>query len=319
MKKFLLTALLIGSFSASFAQTVQLSLLGHLDNTAGAAIIVNFQVVDQGAIVINATSITDPMGDYSLTLVDSMGLATQGSAVMSFTDCNGISQASTDSYSPGNFVVDFGTMDYCSNIINPGCVAGFTVEQEYVIDTLNGNTIVNPIPNSLIVTNTSTGNGLSYSWDLGDGNTAMGFTVSHTYATAGPFTLCLTVADSTGCSDTFCDSIGVNSLGLSIGKQSGFSINMTGIMGVSDIESDYVFNLYPNPAVGNVTMEIGALSETANISVLDVSGRVIYSDVVESSSMNQVITIDLTAIPTGMYQVSLETQQGVLNKRLLVK
>jgi len=199
------------------------------------------------------------------------------------------------------------------------CDASFTVSQEMFFDSLNPNSGVVPVPNSLIVTNTSTGNGLTYSWDLGDGSTATGFTVSHTYATSGPFNLCLTVSDSTGCSDVFCDSIGVNSAGLSIGKQAGFSINMTGIMGISNLEVDYMFNLYPNPTVDHVNVEVGALSEVAQLSVLDLTGRVVYSDVVKPSALSQLITVDLTTIPTGVYQVSLDTRDGVLNKRLIVK
>lgn len=40
--------------------------------------------------------------------------------------------------------------------------------------------------------------GLSYSWDFGDGNSASGATVAHTYATAGTYTVQLTVTDKDG-------------------------------------------------------------------------------------------------------------------------
>jgi PKD repeat protein len=208
------------------------------------------------------------------------------------------------------------------NSLPTQCDASFSVYQQLVFDSLNPNNVV-PVPNSLIIENLSTGNGLTYSWDLGDGNTATGYTVSHTYATPGPFNLCLTVSDATGCSDVFCDSIGVNSAGLSIGKQSGFSISMTGIDIVAQVESnlevDYMFNLYPNPTIGYVNVEVGVLSEMAKLSVLDLTGRVVYSEVIESSSSSQLVTIDLATIPTGIYQVSLDTQEGFQNKRLIVK
>jgi PKD repeat protein/RNA polymerase subunit RPABC4/transcription elongation factor Spt4 len=42
----------------------------------------------------------------------------------------------------------------------------------------------------------------SYSWDFGDGNSATGETVSHTYGTVGNYTVTLTVTDAAGNSDT---------------------------------------------------------------------------------------------------------------------
>ena len=42
----------------------------------------------------------------------------------------------------------------------------------------------------------------SYSWDLGDGNSASGVTPTHTYTTAGTYTVTLTVTDNGGLTDT---------------------------------------------------------------------------------------------------------------------
>jgi len=39
---------------------------------------------------------------------------------------------------------------------------------------------------------------VGYDWDFGDGSTASGATVSHTYAQAGSYTATLTVTDSRG-------------------------------------------------------------------------------------------------------------------------
>lgn len=45
----------------------------------------------------------------------------------------------------------------------------------------------------------------NYSWNLGDGNYATGENVSHTYAAAGTYTVCLTVSDtSSNCADSLC-------------------------------------------------------------------------------------------------------------------
>jgi PKD repeat protein/RNA polymerase subunit RPABC4/transcription elongation factor Spt4 len=48
----------------------------------------------------------------------------------------------------------------------------------------------------------SDGEIVTYSWDFGDGNSATGETVSHTYGTVGNYTVTLTVTDAAGNSDT---------------------------------------------------------------------------------------------------------------------
>ncbi|MEM7040233.1 MAG: PKD domain-containing protein, partial [Bacteroidota bacterium] len=51
-------------------------------------------------------------------------------------------------------------------------------------------------------TNNSTGSGLTYLWDFGDGNTSNATNPSHTYATNGSYTVTLFVFDVNNCLDT---------------------------------------------------------------------------------------------------------------------
>ncbi len=56
----------------------------------------------------------------------------------------------------------------------------------------------------------SDGNLVSYSWDFGDGNSASGSTSSHSFASAGDYTVSLTVTDNDGASDTSSQTITVS-------------------------------------------------------------------------------------------------------------
>lgn len=58
------------------------------------------------------------------------------------------------------------------------------------------------IPHTVSFNNTSTGNGLSYFWDFGDGNTSTQAAPSHTYNSFGNFDVSLTVTNTLGCQDT---------------------------------------------------------------------------------------------------------------------
>ncbi len=76
--------------------------------------------------------------------------------------------------------------------------------------------VVNPSPNAnfnysvngatVVFTNTSSG-AATYSWNLGDGNTSTAPGLSHTYSTAGDFTVCLTATSAAGCTDVECKTI----------------------------------------------------------------------------------------------------------------
>nr|MBP7270695.1 PKD domain-containing protein [Bacteroidia bacterium] len=59
--------------------------------------------------------------------------------------------------------------------------------------------------------NTSIGSGgLTYSWDFGDGTTSTVANPSHTFPAPGTYTVCLSIADGAGCSDTYCTAITIN-------------------------------------------------------------------------------------------------------------
>ncbi len=69
----------------------------------------------------------------------------------------------------------------------------------------------NDFPGGLTVTfwDGSWGAG-DWSWDLGDGNTAMGPQIIHTYDMAGTYTVCLTIVNQEGCTAVYCEDIVVS-------------------------------------------------------------------------------------------------------------
>ena len=105
----------------------------------------------------------------------------------------------------------------CQNVLvgqNPSnCTAVFT-------SSVQGNTL------SVNNTSSSSGGGLFYSWDFGDGGTAFSQNPTHTYNSNGNYLVCLTISDSSGCTDTACDTITVSGTGASC--QASFSSGAQG-------------------------------------------------------------------------------------------
>ncbi len=74
----------------------------------------------------------------------------------------------------------------------------------------------NQLPNTLTIhfsdSSSSTHDLISYYWVFGDGHTGDGHNPNHTYENPGTYEVCLTVHDNTGCEDTYCQTITVDSI-----------------------------------------------------------------------------------------------------------
>ncbi|WP_371373104.1 family 16 glycosylhydrolase [Thalassotalea aquiviva] len=77
----------------------------------------------------------------------------------------------------------------------------------------------------------SDGNIVSYAWDFGDGNTATGESVNHTFSSANTYTVSLTVTDNQGATDTIEQQVVVTSGGTEDAVSSVVSSVVTGTEG----------------------------------------------------------------------------------------
>jgi len=84
------------------------------------------------------------------------------------------------------------------------------------------------------------------------------------------------------------------------------------VVGIASEE--IAFSVYPNPAIDNVTIELGG---TANsLQVFDLEGKVVYQQLI---ILNDKIELNTTDYPAGTYIVSLLTENGRLNKKLIIR
>ncbi|MBI1307633.1 MAG: PKD domain-containing protein [Bacteroidetes bacterium] len=110
-----------------------------------------------------------------------------------------------------------GTYSVCLTIT---CAGGycFTKCDSIVVDTIINNCVADFdfSTSSLYVaftnksTGTATGGGMSYQWSFGDGSSSTAVSPSHTYSSAGTYTVCLFMYNS-NCSDSICKTVKVDS------------------------------------------------------------------------------------------------------------
>lgn len=174
--------------------------------------------------------------------------------------------------------------------------------------------------NSFVVVNSSTGSNLSYFWDFGDGNTSTQAYPNYTYATAGPFELCLTVSDGVGCTSTYCDSISDGGIIL---KQGGFTINVISPSSTLSVKDQDVFsdlNVYPNPVKETLNIEMDLVKNARiELFVTDITGKVVAQI---ANNENQVgkrnYQWNVGSLQNGIYLLNIKSDNNLQVKKVMI-
>ena len=218
--------------------------------------------------------------------------------------------------SPGTYTVCLTISDtstsctdtYCSSVIVPGaatCNASFIIVQDST----------NLFNYFVYNTSSALAPALTYLWDFGDGTTSTGAYPSHTYASTTPVVLCLTIADGTGCTDTFCDSI---TPGLMM--SSTFTINVLPLGVTEDVSTISSLENYPNPLSDMTTISYSIKKdEFVELAIFDLRGNKIAS--IENGNKQTgmfTTTWNSDGVANGMYLLHLKAGNSVSVKKLVI-
>ena len=160
----------------------------------------------------------------------------------------------------------------------------------------------------------------TYAWDFGDEGTSDEPFPIHAYNTDGPYTLCLMVTDAdAGCSELYCDTISVDSLGLLDGFVDGFVITVIngGESGSSNAVGDLNTNfsqakVYPNPAADWLAISGCDPNLVWTASLVNLTGQVVKEfNGTGASSLN------VSGVTSGLYQLQF-THENTTTKTFRV-
>jgi hypothetical protein len=181
-----------------------------------------------------------------------------------------------------------------SNICSGGCSAFFTLEPDttalhhyYAVSYAGG---VQP---------------MDYFWDWGDGTFDTIAYPSHTYDSAGYYTICLSVTDFTGCSTTFCDSSYLQKSGNAIIY---IDVIPEGSVGITETKAQHYFIVYPNPAENSIVVEKTSDREEENVlSIYDVSGQLVFQRLLQNNKTE----INVSSLAVGIYTLKIESDGNI--------
>jgi len=166
-------------------------------------------------------------------------------------------------------------------------------------------------PHNYFAINQSTGAGnLQYVWYWGDNSEADTIAnPTHIYSAPGYYNICVTVTDSSGCGNTFCDS------STYITKSNNAIISVTVInatTGIHQLKNKDAVSLSPNPT--NSSFQILNTQNIINISIKNILGKEIF----QTNNINKsAVDIDIADYTAGVYFVELQSDNGIITKKIV--
>lgn len=93
-----------------------------------------------------------------------------------------------------------------------------------------------------------------------------------------------------------------------------YSVGATQVTGIENNKnSNASLKIYPNPTAGNVEIETNS-TEIQYLTVADINGNNVFSKTFKENT----ISLNLSHLCSGVYNVSLISNQNVINKRLVI-
>ena len=154
----------------------------------------------------------------------------------------------------------------------------------------------NPTVNFTPADNTAT----TYEWSFGDGATSTDMNPQHTYAANGTYTVQLVVGNGT-CFDTVTQDI--NTISASVQELNAFSN----------------FNLYPNPAKDQLTLNVSSNTSANNclLNITNLLGETVYHGNTDIVAGTNNLHFNVAQFAAGIYIITLQSGNDMINTRFV--
>ena len=189
------------------------------------------------------------------------------------------------------------TTTYTVTVTNTdGCTAS-----DNVVVTVNPLPVVNLGLDTTICTSqipftlNAGGNFSSYFWSTGDPTQTTQVSAAGTYI--------VTVVDSNGCED-----------------QDDIKVTVVVCPATHEQQLLGELKMYPNPTQGLVNLEMTQFeSGNYRVNVLNIDGRQILTQPIVVGGGNAMVQLNLATAPKGMYLVKLQSEKGIMVRRLVIQ
>jgi PKD repeat protein len=145
----------------------------------------------------------------------------------------------------------------------------------------------------------STGTIVSWHWDFGNGDTSNVQNPVYIYTTVNSYSVCLTITDNNGCTNTTCRQVAVIELG------------------VNQLSLSAGISVFPNPVNNIMQISFGsATSSSWKMKLNNVIGQQVAEKIVKEVQAGNHIEWNLSSLAPGSYTLIMENDKG---ERLMKK
>jgi hypothetical protein len=165
----------------------------------------------------------------------------------------------------------------------------------YIDFTPTANFSISTSEDTVEFTNTSSidSGTISYIWDFGSAGSSTAIDVTVVFPTNGSYDVQLIATSDNGCSDTITQTVFIT---VGLGEEKELQLSM-----------------YPNPSNGLLVID-NTQNENVNISIMEMTGELIHSDLVEMGQH----TININHLASGHYLVKFSNKNAVRVEKLLI-
>ncbi|GAA4763476.1 MULTISPECIES: T9SS type A sorting domain-containing protein [Flavobacterium] len=303
------------SFNATTAGVGTHTITYTYTNSSGCSVSISdsIQVVNTNTVVptfaqigpICAGSATQPLPTTSTNFItgswSQQNLNTNATTTYTFTPNSG--QCASSTLTTMTVTVLSATDPNCINQTSCNCLNTiiYTVHPQldnvFLIKLTNSNSICT----SLTIRNT---------WTIGNGSpfTTNGYTtVGYTATGELPFTVTTEALDANG--NVLCARTYTYGGGSSSSKNNTLNLD-------NKLSNDTDINIYPNPSNGLFAIQINQFKGVANLEVVDLNGRVVYSQKDVDFSTEK--SVNLSELQAGIYIVKIKGTVLNLTKKIII-
>jgi SOS-response transcriptional repressor LexA len=90
-------------------------------------------------------------------------------------------------------------------------------------------------------------------------------------------------------------------------------------VGINENAANLRYSIYPNPAKGNLTIEIEAQSDKLELSIYNLQGEMMYSEIIYHNHKKLKKELDLVKYSKGIYFVKIKSDSFVRAEKLIVQ
>ncbi|WP_299781812.1 T9SS type A sorting domain-containing protein, partial [uncultured Formosa sp.] len=88
---------------------------------------------------------------------------------------------------------------------------------------------------------------------------------------------------------------------------------------LEEVIPDFEFGIYPNPTSGILNIKISGLMVASPIRLSDMSGKVLYNEIIQSDGSLKRKTLDLSSYPKGFYMLSIYKYGKPITRKVVIK